>query len=94
MKDQLPLSENDVKRQVKDYLAARGIFNFFLLQGMGAYKGVPDRIAHINGVAHYLEIKKPGGKLSPHQIAFRDQCERDGVPYHEIYCIEDLMEVI
>ena len=94
MKDPLELTENDIKQQVKDYLAARGIFNYYLLQGMGAYKGVPDRIAHINGKVHYLEIKKPKGKLSPYQVAFKEQCERDGVPYHAIYQIEDLMEVI
>ena len=85
--------ETQVKSQVRDYLNIMGIYNFPLVQGLGAHKGAPDRIMHFNGV-HYLEIKAPKGRLSPHQIAFQAQCELDKIPYHVIRYLEDLQNII
>ena len=85
------ITETHIKGAVKDYLAYKGIFNYPVLQGMGAYKGVPDRIMHYNGVV-YLEIKTPEGKLSEHQLKFQQQCLEDGIEYWIIRSIEDLEE--
>jgi len=41
--------ETIVKGHVKEYLAIKGIFNYPLVQGLGAYRGVPDRIMHFRG---------------------------------------------
>jgi len=84
------VTETHIKGAVKDYLAAHNIFNYHVLQGMGAYKGVPDRIAHFKGRVVYLEIKTPTGKLSEHQLAFQQQCLEDGIDYWVIRSIEDL----
>ena len=54
--------ETDLKSAVKQYLDLKGIFNYHLLQGLGAYKGLPDRVMHYKEKVHYLEIKKPKGK--------------------------------
>ncbi len=86
--------ETSLKSVIKEYLAIRGIFNFPLLQGMGAFKGLPDRVMHFDGRVHYLEIKKPKGRLSPYQEAFQDQCKADEIPYHVIKSLEDLQEII
>jgi len=86
----LPVTENDVKSQVKQLLAIKNIFNYHLLQGMGAYKGVPDRVLHYKGRVIYLEIKKPGGKMSPHQIVFMMQCMEEDIPY---WCIDDIAKL-
>ena len=42
---ELPISEDDIKNQVKDYLDLRRYFHFPLTAGMGSYSGLPDRIA-------------------------------------------------
>lgn len=88
------ITEAMVKQQVVDYLSIRGFFSFPLRAGLGSYKGLPDRIAHINGEVVYLEIKKPGGKLSEHQRDFQEQCDRDRIHYFVIHNLEELIERI
>lgn len=85
--------ETDLKSAVKQYLDIKGIFSYHLLQGIGSYKGLPDRVAHINGKVVYLEIKKPKGKLSPYQIAFQEQCVYDNINYEVIRSLDDLIEI-
>ncbi len=89
----MKINETHIKGQVKDYLAIKGIFNYPILQGMGAYKGIPDRIMHYKGDVVYLEIKTPTGKLSDHQKIFEEQCYNDRIPYWVIRSIEDLEEL-
>ena len=86
--------ETIVKGHVKEYLAIKGIFNYPLVQGLGAYRGVPDRVMHYKGQVHYLEIKKPDGKLSVYQQMFQGQCHVDDIPYHVIRSLEDIQLVI
>jgi len=88
------ITERDVKSQTKSYLDLKGIDHFHILQGLGCYPGIPDRIMLYQGKTWMLEIKKPKGKLSPKQIDFQAMCERNGVPYVVVRSIEDLMEVI
>ena len=83
--------ETDLKLAVKQYLDLLGIFNFPLLQGLGSYKGLPDRVAHLNGKVVYLEIKKLKGRMSPYQMALADQCASDGIDYLVIRSLDDLM---
>ena len=90
----LKLTERDLKNIIKDYLAIKGIFNFPITQGLGSYRGSPDRVMHFQGQAHYLEIKLPSGKLSDYQLAFQEQCQNDSIPYHIIRSLEDLMSII
>jgi len=93
-------SEAEIKRQVKDFLAIKGIFNFPLTQGMASYRGLPDRVMHLKDKdgsrarVVYLEIKREGGKLSEHQLAFKEQCLRDGIDYFVVQKLEDLLEII
>jgi len=86
--------ETDLKLAVKQYLDIKGIFNFPLLQGLGSYKGLPDRVAHINGKVVYLEIKKLKGKLSPHQDVFWTQCLDDDIDYKVIRSLDDLIDLL
>ena len=90
----IKITENDVKRQVKDYLNLTGYFNFHILQGMGAYKGIPDRIAIKNGRVLFIEVKKPGGSQSENQLVFQNNIWQKGGHYVLVKCIEDLMEAI
>ena len=84
-------SETDIKHQIRDYLNARNIFNFYCLQGMGAYKGIPDRIFIYKGVVVFLEIKKKKGTQSEHQKAFQADIERGGGRYLLVRTLDEVI---
>jgi len=59
-----------------------------------ALKGVPDVIVITDGgFVVFLEIKRPGGKLSPEQVVFRDRCKEIGAEYHIISDLDQLKEI-
>lgn len=84
--------ETQLKGQVKDYLRLKGIFNFPVLQGLGAEKGVPDRIAVKDGKFIALEIKAPKGVMSEYQLNFKQRLELAGGIYLEVRKLEDVIE--
>lgn len=86
--------ETILKHQIKDYLKIKGIFNYHLLAGMGAYKGCPDRVMHYDGRVIYLEIKKQKGKLSDNQIDFQAQCKDDRIEYLVVRNLDFLIEYL
>jgi len=51
------------------------IWNFHIRQGMGAYKGIPDRFAVYKGKVFAIEVKGPDGKQSDFQKAFQEKWE-------------------
>lgn len=73
--------ETEIKHQIKDYLNAKGIFWWYELAGIGAYKGIPDLFAIRNGVTYAIEVKTPKGRQSPHQRAFQANYEGSGGKY-------------
>ena len=87
------LKENDIKKMVKQYLTLAEWFHFHILAGLGSFLGIPDMIAIKNGRVLFLEIKKPGGKLSPGQIIFRDMILYHGGEYYKIDDLDRLIEV-
>ena len=89
----LKLSETDIKQQVKDLLVLKHIFSFHITQGLGCFPGLPDRVMHFQGRVIYLEIKRPGGKMSKYQLAFKEQCISDGISYWCVSSIEELEEL-
>jgi hypothetical protein len=90
-----PISEKDIKHQVKQYLDLKGWFHFHLLAGMGAFKGCPDRVAIKNGQVYFLEIKKPkGSRQSENQKLFQERLEKAGCRYVLIKNLEDLIEAL
>lgn len=85
--------ETIIKNQVKDYLKLKGIFYYHNLQGIGAYKGIPDLIAVKGGLYYGLEIKRPTGKQSEYQVEFQKKLEKAGGKYLLISSLEDIMKV-
>lgn len=85
--------ETQIKHQIRDYLDLKGIFHFPILQGLGAAKGIPDRIAVKDGRFYAIEVKARNGRLSPYQIEFRDRLEQAGGVYLEARSLEDVMAV-
>jgi len=90
----IKITENDVKRQVKDYLNIKGWFNFPLTAGMGSYPGLPDRIAIKNGRTLYIEVKRPGGKQSVNQMTFQSDIWAKGGHYILVKCLDDMIQAI
>jgi Holliday junction resolvase len=90
----LKLSENDVKKMVKEYLSIKGWFHFHLMAGMGSFAGAPDIIAIKDGKVLFIECKRPkGGKQSPKQVEFQHNIEDHGGTYLLVRDLNDLMEV-
>jgi hypothetical protein len=73
--------ETAEKHLIKDYLDAKGIFNFPIMQGVASYKGLPDRFAIKNGVCYALEIKSSKGYQSEAQREFQELWEANGGVY-------------
>jgi len=91
---QIKITENDIKRQVKNYLGIKGFFHFHILQGLGAFRGIPDIVAIRKGRVIFLEIKKPGGKLSEHQQRFQETMERAGGEYYVVRSLEEIIRIL
>lgn len=95
----IKVNENDIKKVVKDYLnilAMQGkCFHFPVLQGIGAFKGIPDRIVILpHGVTLWIEVKTMTGKLSKDQIEFQKKCEQFGHKYIVVRSLEDIIRQI
>ena len=93
LRQKIKITENDVKRQVKQLLSLKGYFHFHILQGLGAYRGIPDIIAIKNNRVLFLEIKRPGGKQSDYQKQFQADIESKGGEYFLVDCYEDLVKI-
>ena len=86
------MTESEIRRQVKDYLAAKGWFCFHVLQGLGAYKGITDLIAAKNSRIVFIELKTKTGKQSDYQKQFQADLEAAGGEYILCRGIDDLIE--
>lgn len=90
----IKLTETDIKHQCIDLLNILHIFSYPLLQGLGSYPGLPDRVMHICHNIAYLEFKRPGKKLSDKQRDFRDQCRTDDISFWIITSVENLITLL
>lgn len=87
--------ETQIKKQISQYLSLKGIFHFPVLQGLGAAKGIPDRIAVKDGIFYGIEVKSPKGKLSENQEEFKRDLTTIGKGiYIEARCLEDVMKYL
>ena len=82
--------EIDILRQVRDYLRWKGFYVYRNHQSLGSHKGLSDLTAIRNGETIWIEIKKPGGRLSDHQVKFGEEIETHGGKYLIVTKIDDL----
>ena len=75
------ISENDIRKEIKDWLDLHRFFHFHILQGLGVYKGIPDIIAARDGIILFIEIKKLTGKQSKWQKIFEKDLKYRGGHY-------------
>ncbi len=64
-----PIRESDIVAAVLDYLRLRGAWVLKTHGHLGQRPGIPDIVACYRGRFLCLEVKRPGGRLSPRQAA-------------------------
>ena len=60
------MKESEIEKYFRSEVIKRG--GFTRKYTSPGHHGVPDRIMFLNGVVQFVELKKPGGELSPMQI--------------------------
>jgi len=75
---QLVLTEKDTRKQCCSYLKALGVYWWWNLQGLGAYKGIPDIEGRYKGYSFWVEFKAPKGRVSEHQEKFIQRVKEHG----------------
>jgi len=88
----IPFTESEIKRLIKDYLKIRGWYSFSILQGIGAHKGIADIYAIKGGRGIWIEVKSSRGKQSADQIEFQKNIEYHGGEYLLVRCLDDLID--
>lgn len=83
-------TENEIQSAIRGYLRLRGWFVIRNQQGLGSHKGLSDLTAIKDGRVLWIEVKKPGGRLSRYQAEFADQVVSHGGEY----VLADSVEVI
>lgn len=78
--------ETNEKHAIKQFLDAKGYFHFPIMQGLGCFPGIPDRIAIKQGRVIAIEVKAIGksgkrGVQSDHQKKFQQRWEENGGVY-------------
>jgi predicted lipase len=73
--------ETMLKKEIKQILTYTGWFCFHVLQGIGAYPGVPDIIATRKCATLFIEAKSKTGRQSPAQLEFQRRLEAAGGHY-------------
>ena len=63
-------------------------------KSIGMLAGVSDLVIDIGGRIHYLEVKAPGGKQSPDQLAFEAATIAQESPYMVVNNINDAIFVL
>lgn len=95
--------ETDIQKAIMKYLKAKGYMVWKNLtegartggrgRGKNPNKGIPDICAVKDGVTHYIEIKRPEGKLSEHQIKWHQEAYRHGVIVHVVTSLDQIKEI-
>ena len=95
------MRESDVQKAIIQYLEVKHIFHY--RNNSGAYKaehgsfirygavGSPDIICVINGQYVGIEVKRPGGRLSPFQKIFAENLVKAGGRYILAFSIDDVI---
>ena len=86
--------ETAVKKEIKDWLNIKGWFNFPILQGLGSYKGIADKITIKNGIVLFVEAKSETGKLTPDEENFRNDIISNGGHYVIARGYEDIEDYL
>jgi hypothetical protein len=90
----IKISEAHILAATRHYLQIRGWFVIRNQQSMGSHKGLSDLQAIKNGLTVYIETKRPGGKLSDHQVKFQEAVEGHGSQYIVIKSLDEIQGAV
>lgn len=83
--------EKKVQNEIIKLLKSKDLFFERRQAGGFSYKkGIPDLYAVVKGQHLEIEVKKPGGKLSPMQEKFRDMCSAKNILW---ICVENITQL-
>lgn len=86
------MRESRLEKRIKEYAEKHGILTWKL--SSPGNSSVPDRLFIFDGVTHYGEIKRPGGKPSEAQLHRLDQLFEVGAPAFWVDNWEDAKQYI
>lgn len=88
------MKEKTVENQIKRYLDRLGVW-YMKVHGSAFQKaGVPDLIACIGGRFVGIEVKRPGGRVSPLQKLNIEEIQQSGGVAFVAYSVEDVRREI
>lgn len=88
------MKEKTIENQIKRYLDRLGVW-YMKVHGSAFQKaGVPDLIACIGGRFVGIEVKRPGGRVSPLQKLNIEEIQRSGGVAFVAYSVEDVRREI
>ena len=97
----VPVKETDITKAIRDLLRAMGVFHWKFSPGpFGNQAGISDILGIWNkekgkdgdGLFLAIEVKKPGGRVSPAQTRFLDNVRANGGIGILAYCVEDVIK--
>ena len=60
----------------------------------GLPKGFSDLFCVYKGRAYFIEVKKPGGKIKPEQVAFMNRMKEQGCVAGIVFSVEEAVELV
>jgi hypothetical protein len=86
--------ERVILKEIRTYLENLGCYVVRQQQGLGQRRGVPDLLACCRGRFLALEVKRVGGKLSPHQVAELEAADEAGAIADVVYSVDDVERLL
>lgn len=99
------MTEHDIQNQIRLELTALGWLTFRFNVGKvktsdgrhfdtGLPIGFTDLVAFKNGETIFIEVKKPDGKPSKHQLNFIEQLKKNGFKAGIVHSVEETINLI
>lgn len=83
------MSEKRIENQIKQYLDSIGAWHIKTHGNMFSRAGTPDVLACVNGRFVAIEVKQPGGRVSPLQMAHIKLINQAGGVAFVAYSLEE-----
>jgi len=84
------MSEKRIEHQIRQYLDSIGAWHIKTHGNMFSKAGTPDIVACLNGRFVAIEVKRPGGRVSPLQKAHLKLIRQAGGIAFVAYSLDDL----
>lgn len=88
------MNEKKIENQIKQYLDSIGAWHIKTHGNMFSKAGTPDIVACLNGRFVAIEVKQPGGRVSPLQMAHIKLINQAGGFAFVAYSLEDVKHIL